>query len=338
MPAIGGGVSPVPPASCSTSTTTPSSPKTIPSSPPRAPATPSAVRGVCDAKGGLVILLYSLLALERSALAQSLQWEILLNPDEEIGSPGSSPLFLEAARRNDLAILFEPALPDGALASSHKGSGTFTIVAHGKTAHSGRDPHLGRNAIHALARLITDLTPLEQEIPGLIVNTGIIHGGTAPNVVPDLAIARINIRVETPDQQQRFETRLAEILLQIKNQNSKIENPPTFDLHGKFSFPPKPLTPPIETLLHHFRDCAALLAMPPLTWRPVGGACDGNRLAAAGLPNVDNLGPIGASMHTDQEFIHLPSLTQRTKLTTLFLLRLANRTLSISGGQSHDPT
>src|SRR5262249_39128994 len=98
--------------------------------------------GVCDAKGGLLVLLHALLALERSPVAGSLAWEVLLNPDEEIGSPGSGSLFAAAAKRNDIGLLFEPALPDGSLVASRKGSGNFTFIVHGRAAHAGRDAHL----------------------------------------------------------------------------------------------------------------------------------------------------------------------------------------------------
>jgi glutamate carboxypeptidase len=138
--------------------------------------------GVCDAKGGLLVLLFALQAFERSTMASRLNWEVLLNPDEELGSPGSAPLFEEAARRNDVALLFEPALADGSLAGSRKGSGNFTFVVHGRSAHAGRNSEQGRNAIHALAALVKEVAALKERIPGVVINTGFIHGG-GPRVV-----------------------------------------------------------------------------------------------------------------------------------------------------------
>ncbi len=272
--------------------------------------------GVCDAKGGLVVLLYALRALERSPLAWRLNWEVILNPDEELGSPGSGTLFHDAARRNDLGLLFEPALADGNLVSSRKGSGNFTFVVHGKSAHAGRNSEQGRNAINALAALINQLAALAHDIPGIIVNTGFIHGGGPVNIVPDLAMARVNVRVDNATQQHAVETRLQALAGDPHPDGIRVE------LHGSFLSPPKPMTPALDALLHHIADCGRQLRF-PLSWCPTGGACDGNRLAAAGLPAVDSLGVRGGSIHTDQEFMQLHSLAERAKLTALFLMRLA---------------
>jgi glutamate carboxypeptidase len=273
--------------------------------------------GVCDAKGGLLVLLFALLALENSPFAGTLRWEILLNPDEELGSPGSGPMFAEAAARNDLALLFEPALPDGALVSSRKGSGNFTLIVRGRAAHAGRDPQRGRNAIDSLAPLISSVSALQNEIPGIVVNTGFVHGGGPVNVVPDTALARFNVRVETWAQQEAFEGRLREVLSQIPPRDGI-----AVEVRGGLHCPPKILTPAIDRMLHHLRDCGEMLDL-PLIWRPTGGACDGNRVAAAGVPAVDSLGVRGGNIHTDQEFVLLDSLTERARLTALYLMRLA---------------
>ena len=74
--------------------------------------------GVTDAKGGLVVMLLALEAFERSPWSAKLGWEVLINPDEEIGSPGSAPLLIQAAKRNDLGLIFEPSFPDGNLAGA----------------------------------------------------------------------------------------------------------------------------------------------------------------------------------------------------------------------------
>jgi glutamate carboxypeptidase len=271
--------------------------------------------GVCDAKGGLLVLLHALLALERSPVAGGLAWEVLLNPDEELGSPGSGTLFAAAARRNDIGLVFEPALPDGSLVASRKGSGNFTFIARGRAAHAGRDAHLGRNAIHALASLVANVAALAREFPGISINTASIAGGGPLNIIPDLAIARTNVRPQTFEEESAFTFRLKD-LIAAQPEGISIE------FCGGFHCPPKPLTPSTERLLESLRDCAAQLDL-ALNWRPTGGVCDGNRLAAAGLPTVDSLGVRGGNMHTDQEFARLDSLTERTKLVTLLLLRLA---------------
>ncbi len=107
--------------------------------------------GVADAKSGIVVMLIALEALERSEVADFIGWEVLINPDEELGSPGSTPLLTQCAKRNHLGFVFEPTLADGSLAGQRKGSGNFTVVVRGRSAHAGREFHLGCNAITATA-------------------------------------------------------------------------------------------------------------------------------------------------------------------------------------------
>jgi len=273
--------------------------------------------GVADAKGGLVVLLHALLALERSDLATKLGWEILLTPDEEIGSPGSSELFTQAAERNDVGLVFEPALPDGSLVGARKGSGNFTAIVTGRAAHAGRNPEMGRNAILALADFIVRVHAMPALFPGVTVNVGHIEGGGPVNIVPDLAIARFNIRADSLDQQHLAETRLQHILTEINSQEGI-----TLKLHGCFTAPPKLLDPATVQLFEQFRECGRELKL-ALDWHPAGGVCDGNRLAAAGLPTIDTLGPRGGNLHSDTEYLLLDSLTERAKLTALFLLKYA---------------
>ncbi|HSV15187.1 MAG TPA: M20/M25/M40 family metallo-hydrolase, partial [Tepidisphaeraceae bacterium] len=133
--------------------------------------------GVADAKGGLCVMLIALEALERSDFANRIGWEVLINSDEEIGSPGSAPLLRECATRNKLGLVYEPAFADGALVGERKGSGNFTAVIRGRAAHAGRDFHHGRNAIHAAAAMVMELDQINRRLPGVTVNVGRIDGG-----------------------------------------------------------------------------------------------------------------------------------------------------------------
>ncbi len=270
--------------------------------------------GVTDAKGGIVILLKALECLERSPLAKNIGWEVLLNPDEEIGSPGSYSLLKAAAKRNHLALLFEPSHPNGSLVSSRKGSGNFTLVARGVAAHAGRDFHQGKNAILALAEWLLELKILSQIHPEITINVGNIQGGGAVNVVPDLAIARFNIRTPNTEIQKIVEIKLS--------QRPLLKKGVTFKLHGGFTSPPKPFDEKTQDLAKQFSECAKELGF-SLGFSPSGGVCDGNKLHAFGLPNLDSLGAVGGHIHSNKEFLVLDSLTQRAKLTALFLLKKA---------------
>lgn len=273
--------------------------------------------GVTDMKGGLVILLTALQAFEKSPFAGKIGWEVLINPDEEIGSPGSDYLFVQSAKRNDIGLIFEPSYPDGTLVSSRKGSANFALVARGRGAHAGRDFFEGRNAITAMARFITKAETLIHKEKGITLNVGYIEGGGPVNIVPDLAFCRINIRVSNSDDMDKVKSDLNQI---VKETNGCEEV--SFVMHEETSTPPKPFDSKIEALFSALKKCGQWLGM-QLACKPSGGACDGCRLYAAGLPNLDTLGAIGGNIHTHDEYIHLPSLTERARLTALFLMMLA---------------
>jgi glutamate carboxypeptidase len=274
--------------------------------------------GVTDAKGGLAVLLKALEAFERSPQAQKLGWELLINPDEEIGSVSSASLLAQAAKRNHLGLLFEPALSDGAIVSARKGSGNFTIVIRGRSAHAGRDFAAGRSAIVALAELVTELHALNARLPELTINVGRIEGGGALNVVPDLAICRVNVRSSAPGDEANFHDALSRLLATINARDGL-----RAESHGGFTSPPKVMDNPTSTLIEHVIECGRDLGM-TLAARPSGGTCDGNRLAAAGLPNIDSLGVRGDHIHSPQEYLLLDSLVERAKLAALLLMKLAS--------------
>jgi glutamate carboxypeptidase len=273
--------------------------------------------GVADAKGGLIVMLYALKAFEQSPLAKNIGWEVLINPDEEIGSPGSVHIINEIAKRCSAGLLFEPALPDGTLVSWRKGSGNFTFVAKGRAAHSGREFEKGRNAIVAMAKLMNAVDQLNSS-PEITYNVGNFQGGGALNVVPDLAIGRVNVRIKTVEQQNQVEQQFTE-LLNAANQADGI----SIEMHGQFSSPPKPMSPGTADLQRRINRCAEILET-EISWRGTGGASDGNKFAAAGLPNIDTLGPRGGDIHSMDEYLIPESLVPSAKLVTLILLSFAN--------------
>jgi glutamate carboxypeptidase len=283
--------------------------------------------GVTDAKGGLAVMLVALEAVERAGLTERLAWEVLVNADEELGSPGSAGLLMEAAGRHDLGLLFEPALdPAGTLAAPRKGSGNFQLVVRGRSAHAGRRFAEGRNAVVAAARLATVLAALNDEATAagrdLTVNVAALRGGAAFNVVPDLAIVDVNVRAATPADAAWTTSRLAAIATAAADGDGL-----TATLHGGFHSPPKPLDLSTQLLLDHAATCGAELGL-AIAAAATGGACDGNRLAAAGLPNLDSLGVRGGGIHSPEEYLLVESLAERAKLTALLLAGLADGSLA----------
>lgn len=279
--------------------------------------------GVIDAKGGLAVMLTALEALERSPNAGRLGWEVLINTDEEIGSVGSAPLLVEAARRNQIGLVFEPTLPDGAMVDRRRGVGNFAVVVRGRAAHAGRDFATGRNAVVAAARLAVEVDALNAALPGVTVNVGQLNGGSVPNVVPDVAVCRINVRTTVPTDELRVLEALRDIVAR-----ASLTDGIRADVHGAFTSPPKPVDPAMRALMDHVATCGHELGI-AVTWRPSGGACDGNKLAAAGLPTIDTLGPQGGDLHSPTEYLLLDSLTERAKLSALLLMKIATGELKL---------
>lgn len=272
--------------------------------------------GAADAKGGLLVMLTALELFERSPWADNLGWEVLINPDEEVGSPGSAPLLVQAAKQNNLGLVFEPCFPDGRLVGPRKGSGNFSALIRGKAAHAGRDPHLGRNAIDAASRFILELNSIHDPEGGITVNAGYIEGGGPVNVVPDRVFCRFNVRVATKEDQQRFEEHLRVTSAKIDSLDGI-----SVQLHGGFGRPPKPVDNRTLRLLGNILDCGNDLGL-HLKWTSSGGTCDGNNLAAEGLTTLDSLGPRGGNIHTSEEYVFLDSIVERARLTGLLLMKL----------------
>jgi glutamate carboxypeptidase len=272
--------------------------------------------GVIDAKGGLAVMLIALEALERSDVAERIGWEVLINPDEEIGSPGAAQLLADCARRNDLGLVFEPAVEDGAMVSQRKGSGNFSVVIRGRSAHAGRDFHVGRNAILAAADFALACGKMNGTIPDATINVGRIDGGGPVNVVPELAIVRVNARVARVVDQSRIETEFDRIGAEVAARHEV-----SVQIHGKFISPPKVLDDRTRELCQQIETCGRELGI-PIQWRSSGGVSDGNKLAAAGLPVIDTMGPRGGKLHSPQEFLLVDSLTERAKLCASVLLKL----------------
>jgi glutamate carboxypeptidase len=275
--------------------------------------------GVCDMKGGLAILLCGLTTFEHSVREKRFGWTILINSDEELGSPLSTPFFEEAAREHEVAFGFEPALSDGSIASSRRGTGNFTLRFHGKAAHSGRNPYEGMNALIPLAHFILECQKLNGRRDSIFINPAIVAGGTAPNVVPDFASCQINVRTTSSNDETWILEELDRFVAEIPKDGGY-----RGEISGGFTAPPKMLNPQIESLIELVRKAGQKIGI-DIHARPTGGTCDGNRLAGFGLPNLDNLGARGDHIHSPAEFIYPESLVERARLLYELLLSLNER-------------
>ena len=272
--------------------------------------------GVADMKGGIAVILAALKAFEQSPAAGAVGYDVMINSDEETGSLSSAPLIARLAQGKAAALTYEPsALPDGTLAGARAGSGNWSLTVHGRSAHAGRNPDDGRNALVAAAALAIGLKALHRD--GLSVNPAKIDGGSANNVVPDLAVLRFNIRPREEAAAEEFLSALKQLITRVE-----AEHEVHVHMHGGISRPPKVLDTRAEKLFGIVEECSALLGA-PINRIASGGVCDGNNIAACGVPVVDTMGVRGGAIHSPDEFLIVPSLEERAKLSALVLHRLA---------------
>lgn len=273
--------------------------------------------GVSDMKGGLIVILHALHAFEKTSFASDLGWDVLINADEEIGSPASSNLIQSLIPEYQAGLIYEPAMNDqGTFAKNRKGSAKMTVIATGKSAHAGRAFDQGRNAICYLSEVLLAINALNGQRQGVTINIGKIAGGDALNVVPDKAVAKLDIRINQPED----ETWVKQSLAEIKKTQAKKDY--TLVISGDFSRPVKRINPGTQRLFQRIQALGHDLGL-VIDWQDSGGCCDGNNLAQYGLPVIDTLGVRGGNIHRSDEYILLDSLVERASLSALLLVDLA---------------
>ena len=275
--------------------------------------------GTADMKGGLALMLAGLAAYERGD--PKLGYDVLINSDEETGSPSSAGLIAELARGKMAALTYEPALPDGSMVRARPGSGNYAAVIRGKSAHAGRNPDDGRNAIVAASDLALRLASRRRE--GLTVNPARIEGGAPNNVVPDLAILHFNVRPRTLQLTQTARVMIDDAIAAVAAAHDV-----SVHLTGGISRPPKPVGPATIALYALVSSAAADLGQ-AMTWKDSGGVCDGNNIAACNLPVLDTMGALGGAIHSPDEFLLVSSLDARARLTALVMRRLERQGVAI---------
>lgn len=270
---------------------------------------------VMDMKGGLTVGLFAVRCLleRRHELPGALR--IVINSDEEPGSPTSRDRWPELARGARCAFVLEPAQPDGELVLRRKGVGIFRLAVRGRAAHAGAEPEKGASAIRALAHKFLDFEGLAAPKVGTTVNVGVIRGGTHPYVVPEEAEAIIDFRVPTLAERDR-------VLVAMQAIVERQDVPDTrASLTGQFHRPPLEPVAGIELLTAIIEEEGRAVGL-PVRWAMTGGASDGNNIAAAGVPTVDGMGPAGGGAHSPGEYMEIPSLFQKTALLAGVLDRL----------------
>jgi glutamate carboxypeptidase len=214
-------------------------------------------------------------------------------------------------------MTYEPALADGTLAGARKGSGNFHDKVTGRAAHAGRAFDEGRNAITAAARIAGALDALNGTREGVTVNVARIDGGSALNVVPDLAVVRFNVRFPDAEGARWLEGGIERACGCGRGDGLGVR------LFGGITRPAKPMNAAQGALFGKLREVGALLGQ-EIAWKASGGVCEGNNLFAVGLPNVDTLGVRGGDIHSEDEFAWPDSFAERARLSALMLMKLAS--------------
>lgn len=267
--------------------------------------------GVFDMKAGLVQLVWAMRALSEAGVARP-SCTVLLNGDEEIGSPGSSEVIVEEARRSRAALVFE-ASADGAIKTARKGVGLFTVTVHGSEAHAGLDPTAGASAIDELARQIPRCTALRDLDAGTSVNVGVIGGGTRSNVTAGRAWAELDVRVASERERERVDRGLAAL--------TAVDSGTRVEVSGHWNRPVFERTRGVAELAGLAVECAAPLGL-RLREASVGGASDGNFVQHAGIPVLDGLGAVGGGAHARHEHATVSGMIERAALAAGVLAAL----------------
>ncbi len=269
--------------------------------------------GVGDMKGGLVVALAALEAINSIGQLGDFDWLCVHNADEEVQSPTSRDLIEQLAVGRDFCLDFEIGRKSGAVVRSRAGVGRYFVTVHGKSAHAGMDHADGVNAIVGMARIIGQLTALGDSKSGTTVNVGTIRGGTKRNIVPDQCKIEVDVRVLTTAEGKRIDSAVQQICSEAPIPGARVE------VLGGIGRPPWQRNEQSEALIFHFQHIARAFGI-LLGAEDTGGGSDANFTAALGIATIDGLGPVGESPHTFDERILAHSIVERAKLVALSVL------------------
>jgi len=271
--------------------------------------------GVYDMKGGLLFIIELLRWLDETGTEHP-TLDIVINPDEEIGSTISGARIREIAAENDLVLVLEPSTLDGVVKLARKGSGEFRLTIRGRSAHQGVEPELGVNAVIEATHQIRQLLAMQDLEAGTTIGPNVLHAGSASNVVPDLAELVFDVRAWDRAEQQRVNEGLA--ALHPVLEGSRIE------LSGSWNRPPMETSPTSLAVFDRAKAIGADLGL-DLEWVRWGGSSDANLTADAGTPTVDGLGPLGEGSHHRDESILIDALPARLTLFTELVASLTSK-------------
>lgn len=263
--------------------------------------------GVCDMKGGLLCAVYAIEALRELRYEQFATLRFVCTSDEEIGAPSSRAFVERVAAGADAVLVLEAARANGDLVRQRRGWGNYRLEVTGRSAHAGVEPQKGASAVLTLCRQTLALHELNDYAEGRTINVGTLQAGTRPNVVPDHAVAEVDLRANTPVDMERLLADAAAALARSPIEGTSYTWTPVYFR------PPWGPNPGTERLLAIAQQVALTLGF-AVDGAATGGTSDGNFTAALNIPTLDGLGPIGGLDHGPSEYIELASILPRTAL------------------------
>jgi len=265
--------------------------------------------GIFDMKANVVLMLEALRYFASSGTRASRPITILLSCDEEVGSHTGRPLVEREAAQAECCLVFEPSLA-GKAKTGRKGTGMYKLRARGIPAHAGLEPEKGANAIAEISRQISNIHSIANSDIGTTVNVTTIHGGTTTNVIPEHAECEIDVRFSKMAEADRVDAALRAL--------SVFDPRISLEVLGGINRPPLERTDAVVRLYEKALDLAVTFGY-ELGETQVGGASDGNFVAAMGVSVLDGLGIAGGGAHTLDEHIFMSDIAKRATLVTLLL-------------------
>jgi glutamate carboxypeptidase len=266
--------------------------------------------GIFDMKSGCVLMLEVLRAFKELNLSPQRSITILLSCDEEIGSFSGRPLVEAEAKKAEFCLICEPSA-NGRVKTGRKGTGMFNLQTSGVPAHAGLEPERGASAILEISRQIEKIHALNDLPEGTTVNVCTISGGTTSNVIPEFATCSIDVRFTRASEAERIESELKK----LKSFDERV----SMEITGAINRPPLERTEKVAELYEKARRIAESFDY-ELGETQVGGASDGNFVAALGVPVLDGLGVTGNGAHTLEEYILVEDIPRRATLLASILL------------------
>jgi glutamate carboxypeptidase len=283
--------------------------------------------GVFDMKGGLVQMLYALRAVKDLRLRPPADSAVVINSDEEIGSPDSTPLIRRLARGAARAFILEPAFGQaGKLKTARKAVGCFTLIVTGRAAHAGINPQEGASAILEMSHQIQRLFALNDAERGVTVNVGTVDGGLRPNVVAPEVRAEVDVRVRTQADAAELEAAIRGLRPVLAGTAIRVE--------GSMDCLPMEPSPRNQALWLLAQQLGRRLGL-ELEQAAVGGASDGNTTSQY-TATLDGLGAVGGGAHAVDEYVDTARLVERCALLVLLLLAPLEARAPHTPGGRHD--